>query len=262
MVIRDIQQAFKESACGEIEAVSSGLSRYIVHVPFTFDDGDHFVILLKEEGGQWLLSDEGHTFMHLSYDFRDLEFDQGTRRSIIDGVLNNFGIEDRVGELVLPIPAGRYGDALFSFAQAITKITDVAFLNRDRVRSTFKEDFQKLVTDKSMETGIGGVQFDYTHPSQDLQRQYPVDARVNGKVTPQLLVFGISNDAQCRDATITLQQWEKWQEHFQSITVFRDQTEINRLVLARFSNVAGRQLTSLEIAKERLGAYFHQVVPR
>lgn len=112
--------------------VSSGLNRYIVHVPFTFDDGDHFVVILKEEGGAWFLSDEGHTFMHISYDYSNLEFDRGTRRSIIDKVLSNFSIEDRTGELVLPIPPGQYGDALFSFTQAITKITDVNFLNRDR----------------------------------------------------------------------------------------------------------------------------------
>ncbi len=262
MVLRDIQQAFKDSACGEIETVSSGLNRYIVHVPFTFDDGDHFVILLKEEGGKWLLSDEGHTFMHLSYDYGNLEFDQGGRRSIIDAVLSNFGIEDRGGELVLPIPIGEYGNALFSFAQAITKITDVTFLDRDRARSTFKEDFQELVEDKSREAGFESVQFDYTHPVQDPQMQYPVDARINTKVTPQLLVLGIGNDANCRDATITLQQWEKWREVFQSITVFRDQTEINRLVLARFTNVAGRQLSSLESAKDRLGPYFAQLVTK
>jgi hypothetical protein len=260
MALLDIQRSFKESACGEIEVVSSGLNRFIVHVPFTFDDGDHFVVLLKEEGGSWFLSDEGHTFMHLSYDYTNLEFDQGTRRSIIDAVLSNFGIEDRAGELVLPIPTGKYGDALFSFAQAITRISDVNFLDRDRVRSTFKEDFHRLVEDKSREAGFESIQFDYTHPVQDPQKQYPVDVRINGKVTPQLLVFGIGNDTNCRDATIILQQWEKWEESFQSITVFRDQTEINRFVLARFTNVAGRLLSSLESAKDRLGSYFTQAI--
>jgi hypothetical protein len=200
--------------------------------------------------------------MHLSYDYTNLEFDQGTRRSIIDAVLSNFGIEDRVGELVLPIPTGKYGDALFSFAQAITKISDVNFLDRDRVRSTFKEDFQKLVEDKSRETGFESIQFEYTHPVLDPQRQYPVDARINSKVTPQLLMFGVANDTNCRDSTIILQQWEKWGEQFQNITIFRDQTEINRHVLARFANVAGRLLSNLEIGKERLGLYFGQMLPK
>lgn len=209
-----------------------------------------------------MLSDEGHTFMHLSYDLTDFQFDQGTRRSIIDEVLNNFGIEDRTGELVMPIPEKRYGDALFSFIQAITKITDVTFLNRDRVRSTFLEDFRTLVEEKSKAAGLADVQFDYTHPIQDPRMQYQVDARINSRLTPQLLLFGIGNDDQCRDATITLLQWEKWQEKFQSIAVFRDQTEINRLVLARFSNVTGRQLTSLEVARERLGSYFSEALPR
>ncbi len=262
MVLFDIQRAFKESACGEIEVVTSGLGRFIVHVPFTFDDGDHFVVLLKEEGGEWVLTDEGHTFMHLSYDYRGLQFDEGTRRSVIDAVLNAFGIEDRAGELVLPIPTGKYGDALFSFIQALTKITDVSFLDRDSVRSTFKEDFQKLVEEKSTEAGFGSVQFGYTHPVLDPQMQYPVDARINSKVMPQLLMFGVANDTNCRDATIVLQQWEKWGEQFQNITIFRDQTEINRHVLARFANVAGRLLSNLEIGKERLELYFGQMLPK
>jgi hypothetical protein len=92
--------------------------------------------------------------------------------------------------------------------------------------------------------------------------QYPVDVRINSRVTPQLLVFGIGNDANCRDATIILQQWEKWAEFFQSITVFRDQTEINRFVLARFTNVAGRLLSSLESARDRLGSYFAQATTK
>jgi hypothetical protein len=262
MVLNDINQSFKESACGEIEIASSGLGRYIVHVPFTFDDGDHFVILLKEEGGQWVLSDEGHTFMHLSYDYTSFEFDQGTRRSVIDRVLGNFGIEDRSGELILPIPAGRYGDALFSFTQAITQVTDVNFLDRDRVRYTFKEDFQKLVEETSREVGFDSIQFDYTHPIHDPQMQYPVDVRINGRIVPQLLVFGIGNDTNCRDATIILQQWEKWAEPFQNISIFRDQTEINRYVLARFTNVAGRLLSNLESAQERLRLYLNQLVAR
>jgi hypothetical protein len=262
MTINDIQRAFKESACGELDIATGGMNRYVVHVPFTFTDGDHYVVLLKQEGKRWLLSDEAHTFMHLSYDLTDAEFDQGNRRKIIDGVLNNHGIEDRSGELVLPIPEGRYGDALFSFVQAITRIADVIYLNRERVRSTFFEDFRRLVEEKAEAVGMQDVQFNYTHPTHDPEHHYPVTARLNGRTTQQLLIFGISNDEQCRDATITLHQWEKWHEKFHSFGVFRDQMEINRLVLARFSDIAGRQLSSLEIARERLPQYLREVFQR
>ena len=39
--------------------------------PFRFDDGDHIAIVLKKEQGRWLLSDGGHTYMHLTYDINE-----------------------------------------------------------------------------------------------------------------------------------------------------------------------------------------------
>ena len=123
MVSQDIIQAFKESACGEINLASSGINRYIVDVPFKFTDGDHYVVILKQEGMGWILSDEGHTFMHLSYELRNNEFEGGSRRKRIDEILGAYQVENRSGELVLTISVGRYGDALFTFIQAITRIT-------------------------------------------------------------------------------------------------------------------------------------------
>jgi hypothetical protein len=149
MIPQDIIHAFKESVCGEIELTSSGLDRYIVHVPFSFTDGDHYVVILKQEGQKWVLSDDGHTFMHLSYELRDMEFEEGTRRRRIDEVLSSYQVENKDGELVLTIPPDRYGDALFTFVQAITRITDITFLDRETVKSTFREDFNKLVREKA-----------------------------------------------------------------------------------------------------------------
>ena len=252
MMSQDIIQAFKESACGEIDLLSGGINRYLVQVPFTFMDGDHYVVILRQEGQNWILSDEGHTLMHLSYELREREYEAGNRRKIIDEVLTSYQIENRDGELVLTIPLGRYGDALFTFVQAITRITDMTFLDRAIVKSTFREDFNNLVSEKAREAGIQNVTFDYIHPIKDPQGKYPVDVRLNGVTSQQVLVFAIGNDDQCQTATIILLQWEKWEEPFHSIAVFRDQTDINRQYLARVSDVLGRQRVNLDSAKERL----------
>lgn len=251
----EIERQFKASVCEGVEVVCEGLDRYLVHVPFTFEDGDHYVVLLKQEDGHWLLTDEGHTFMHVSYDVP--EFDRGSRRAIVDRVLAGLGIEDREGELRLLIPESRYGDALFSYLQAITRVTDVSFLNRERVRATFGEDFQEVVRQAAANRE---VQFGYAHPVHDPEKRYPVDARVDGTGRSQVLVFGIGNDEQCRDATITLYRWESWGERFHPVALFRDQTEINRMVLARFSDVAERQFSSLETARERLARYLEDLL--
>jgi hypothetical protein len=262
MVSQDIIRAFKESACGEIDLTSSGINRYLVQIPFTFTDGDHYVVILRQEGQQWVLSDDGHTFMHLSYELREMEFEEGNRRKRIDEVLSSYQIENRDGELVLTIPLERFGDALFTFVQAITRITDITFLDRATVKSTFREDFNELVSEKAREAGIHGITFGYAHPVDDPQGKYPVDARLIGVTTQQVLVFAVGNDDQCQTATVVLHQWEKWGEHFHSIAVFRDQTEINRQYLARFSDVLDRQLPSLDSAKDRLQRVFTDLLIR
>lgn len=80
-----------------------------------FDDGDHLVVLLKGKEDKWLFSDEGHTFMHVSYD--DIDLDRGTRKKIIDTVLSNYGIKNLEGELITEVPDNQFGDALYSYLQ-------------------------------------------------------------------------------------------------------------------------------------------------
>ena len=239
--------------CAQIEIAAHGVDQYLVHTPFLFADGDHYVVLLKQSSTGFVLTDEGHTFMHLSYDVP--QFDQGTRGSIIDRVLANYRIENNQGELLLTISDNRYGDALFSYVQAITRITDVSFLARERVRSTFLEDFHELVRNAAANRE---VTVNYAHPIHDPEKRYQIDARINGHAGRQALLFGIPNDSHCRDATVILNRWERWGERFASIAVFQDQTEINRIVLARFSDVAERQFSSLDTALDRLPVYLEQ----
>ncbi len=127
-----IVQEFRRKVCEEIRLTSEGVNRYIVFTPFMFDDGDHLSILLKRENDKWYLSDEGHTFMHVSYDEIDIE--RGTRSKIIDSVLLSNGIRNETGELRSVIEGDAYGDALYSFVQGLIKITDISYLTRERVR--------------------------------------------------------------------------------------------------------------------------------
>src|SRR5205823_4731413 len=105
-----------------------GLNRYRVFTPFLFEDGDHLAIVLSRVGNRWVLTDEGHTYMHLTYDIDEKDLQRGTRQKVITNALAAFEVEDREGELRLEIPNEQYGDALFSFIQALLKISDVTYL--------------------------------------------------------------------------------------------------------------------------------------
>ena len=132
MNVTELQKEFKQKVCNEIDIEQQGLDRFVVYTPFMFDDGDHFVIVLKRSGKQWILTDEGHTFMHMSYG--EIDISHGTRKSIIDQTLLNFAVVNESGELCLDIPDEAYGDALFSFIQALVKISDTAYWTRESIR--------------------------------------------------------------------------------------------------------------------------------
>jgi len=249
----ELEREFKRKVCDEIDVEQEGLDRYIVYTPFMFDDGDHFVILLKKRKKQWHFTDEGHTFMHMSYG--EIDISQGTRKSIIDQVLLSFRLANESGELCLEVPDSQYGDALFSFVQALVKISDTTYWTRERVRSTFMEDFRAFLEERIPNQRRT---FDYCDGRRDPDGIYPVDCRVNGMARP-LFVFGIHNDAKCRDATITLLQFEKWGEQFRSMAVFEDQTQINTRVLARFSDVGQKLFSSLGM-RDRMERYLEEVL--
>lgn len=81
--IETIERDFKKKVCDKFRLASEGMNRYRVFTPFMFEDGDHLSIILKRENGKWMLSDEGHTYMHLTYDIDERDLQRGTRQKII-----------------------------------------------------------------------------------------------------------------------------------------------------------------------------------
>ena len=82
-----------------------------------------------------------------------------------------------MASLVLDVPDERYGDALFSFVQALLKISDVSYLSRERVRSTFMDDFRTLLCEAVPEERRS---FDWSDSEHDPRGMYTVDCRING----------------------------------------------------------------------------------
>lgn len=237
--IDDIVRSFREKVSAEIELEREGINRYIVYTPFMFDDGDHYVVILQEEGGRWVLSDEGHTFMHLSY--TEVNLESTTRSKIIDQALATYSVSRVQDELRAHIPDAQYGDALFSFVQALDRISATALWTKDRVKSAFMDEFQEFM---SAVVPTNRLTFDYTDPANDPEGNYKIDCRINHMPTPWF-VFAVNNNQRAKDATIACYHYEKLDTRFRSAVIFEDQKDINRRTLAQLSAVVTRQFPSL-----------------
>jgi len=246
-----IIQQCKASVADSVELLPEGIGRYRVFTPFRLEDGDHLGIVLRRDADGWAFTDEGTTLMRLTYDFKERDLRQGQRSTVIQTALLSFGLVDRSGELVLPVPAARFGDALFSFVQGLLRVASVSLLSRERVVSTFMEDFRTLITSR---VSAERLTFDWTDPSHDAKGHYPVDCRINGLARP-LYLFAIPGDDKARDVTVFLHQYENWGLRYRAVGIFENQQEVNRRVLARFSDVCDKTFSSLPENRERIGKY-------
>lgn len=254
MILNVLEQTIATSLKTQVHIIQEGLSRYPILTPFTLPDGDHFNIVLlgTESGSTWRLTDEGSTLMHLSYWIPYDALIRGKRKEVIDNVLSRHGVQNDNGTLYLEFAPDELGSALMTYLQALTQVSDIEFLNREQVRETFTEDFKTLMQEL---VPAERLTLNYNHPIYDPNGIYTVDARINGMPEP-IFVFAIGTNDRCRDVTIFLHTMDKWPIDFQSVAIFREQQSIGRDVLARFSDIAGKQFASLVSSNAAIHNYF------
>ena len=236
MSIGTIEKDFIDSISTEIELVPDGKDRFYVYTPFRFNDGDHISIILKKESERWILSDEGHTYMHLTYDIDEQQLFRGIRQDIISKALSAFGVKDQDGELILEIRGTDYGNALYAFAQSLLKITSVTSISwKHAHRKTFMSEFKEMMYNVASKDHI---ELDWFHEAHDPDGKYKVDCRINGMRMP-LFVYALSTDRKVNQATIALYEFKAWDlPDFRAVGIIRDQTKVSRKSIDYFRTVA------------------------
>ena len=145
MNTESIRKSFKKSVAESVELFPKGDNSYQIFTPFHFDDGDHFVVILKTDGlGNWIITDEGHTYMRMSYDMDLSSLKKGTPNEIIESSLEKYGVKEIERQLIATIDEiSNTGNVLYNFIQCLISITNISYLSRARVLSAFDEDSKK-----------------------------------------------------------------------------------------------------------------------
>lgn len=241
--LNKLQKTLCSLMCAEVKIRPQSSNLLAVDTPFFFSDGDPYQIYIKEmPGGIIRLTDMGHTMLHLSYENDIDKFREGTRGIIFHQIKSETFVEEDSGEFYIDTSLDNLGFNIFRLGQALTKITDLTFLNRARSESTFYEDLQEQLIKI---VGEEKIVKDYYYSDMDNAKDYPIDYKIEGRYAP-LFLFGIPNKDKARLTTIILERLLRAKADFESILIFSDQGALPRQDLARLSNAGGEMIASLD----------------
>lgn len=253
MIATTLVAEVRRKICHEIDIEQEGDDRFIIFSPFMFDDGDHFVTILKRQDGRWWLTDEGHTLMHMDYEQTD--FRSPSRWKVIENALANHQIQLSGSELRTPMDEPFQADRIFSFFQGIARITNVTAMTREMVSAAFMEDFRELMRET---LPSGTYQFNYVDSAHDPQGMYPIDCRIDA-AGKSWAVFGVGTDDKCNLTALTCKQHSEWDPAFQSVVIYRNIWEMAHRPAGRLTNVANKQFSSIN-DQDAIREFFHRQI--
>lgn len=242
MEAQTIINGLKKAVCSGLEIENRTANRFMIHTGYTYPDGDELHILLIKEGEGWILSDEGHTMMWLSYEDFSLT---DARKSILDRILNTNGVSLSDGEISVPIDAGDSDSiviALRSMIQAEIQLADLLYLDKEKVRDRFVDDLKSSFSTSSLSSICSYDQKIIGHDNME----YYADVYINSQ-TP-ILVFGIHSTMQCTRATVTMLSLNKKELQFMFMAVIDSSSQIPANDRNKAINAAMKTTIGLEEA--------------
>lgn len=239
-----LERLLCERLCDEIGVVRRPDGALMLRTRFAFPDGDRYPIHLSELAtGGLRLSDRGHTLMHISYEHDVDSFLDGGRGALLERIMGETGLrwDGDGGAFCLDTAPEDLSRAVIAFGQALTRVYDLTLLSRSSLSSTFYDDLAALLPGL---VGAVPVERDFL-PDVPNADAYPVDYCIEGKDDTPLFLYGVPNRDKARLTTIMLSHFLRHSLPFESLLVFRDQSEIPRADLARLSDVGGEMVSSL-----------------
>lgn len=252
MPLDSLEARLQERMQTSVELEARGLNDYRVHLPFTFADGDELKIILKRTpDGSWDLTDEGNTLMFLSY--YDLDLSAKNREAVISRVLKSHFMENRNGRFVMSdLTEEEATGAVFTFAQGLLAIGDLAMWKRERKARAFINDFKNVLSDCLTAYPVA---FDYHDEVHDPDGNYIIDSLVTLSNSRAVHIYGVNSDLKAERATNNMYYFEKINDRTLMCAIYAPLSSISSKTKNRLGDIADKTLSSLEAAKDRLPTF-------
>jgi hypothetical protein len=119
----EMLESIRKSLCSGVDIEERGMDRYVIHTDHTYPDGDELRIILKKQDGQWMLTDEGHTMMWLSYEEPDHNSASRNNFMLRTPASNHAELID--GRICIKFEQNEVRGAIHSMIQALIQTADL-----------------------------------------------------------------------------------------------------------------------------------------
>lgn len=178
---------------------------YAISTPVTWFSGDTISFYARIEGERARLEDSGSLLFDL--EGQGVDFSSENRMEILSGLLGDHGVvleeEDRVF-CTEWIPKGQIAALALPFLTFLARVQDLLFLNREIVKSTFKEDL------------IGALEVTFSEASVSVSEalipslpHYTVDIVVRAASGKMAAIFPATNDVSVLRAVLFSMELQK-----------------------------------------------------
>ena len=212
--------------------------------PISHEDGDMVDIYLQsspDDPEQVRICDFGMALMRLSYNF---EINTPVRRSILDSILINSGVQNDEGNLYLDTSLDSIYEGILQFAGCVQRVSSMSHWSREVVRSAFYENLAGYISDD-----LGTFA-----PVPDVSPLpgYPIS--VDWQLTHNqrnFYVFGVRGNDKAKNVTIALLEFQKANLPFISLVVHEDLEDLGWKETRLLTANADTQYPALDDFRER-----------
>lgn len=218
-----------------------------VDIPLAFPDGDQCRVFVSRDGeGKWVATDGGSTIMRAAY--------AGSVNVLGDGysdrfrqLLDLYGLSEEQG-LLKASSESEIGDAVFTIAQACMDVVNLANTPKEkktpRKQAKFERTLHRIVSDAAK---AGNVQAAWHDEKHDPDGLYPVTYRIDptSESRKPLLIFGANSKRNCMHSTMASLFLKPWRSGWNTIAVYKAETEIPKSEIQRLNEQVDRVFTLL-----------------